>query len=140
MKTISKHTRHLVRVAILLLVLTGWFTAPRLFRQWVEPMALAAPMTFVVNTAADADDGLCSSAPSGCTLREAINAANANPGADTINFNIPGAGVKTIHLTSNLPFITDQVTIDGYTQGVAVANTLAVGDNAVLLVELDVSG
>jgi CSLREA domain-containing protein len=139
MKTTTTQSRNLVRGAILLLVLTGWFTAPRLFRQWAEPTALAAPMTFVVNTAADADDGLCSPAPSGCTLREAINAANANSGADTINFDIPGGGVKTIQLTSNLPNITGPVTIDGYTQGVATPNTLAVGDNAVLLVELDVS-
>jgi CSLREA domain-containing protein len=70
------------------MVLAGWLAAPRLFRHWVEPTALAAPMTFVVNTAADADDGLCSTAASGCTLREAINAANANSGPDSINFNI----------------------------------------------------
>jgi hypothetical protein len=31
------------------------------------------------------------------------------------------------------------VTIDGYTQGVAAPNTLTVGDNALLLIELDVS-
>jgi CSLREA domain-containing protein len=135
----TKRSRHLVRVATLLLVLAGWFAAPRVFRHWVEPTALAAPMTFVVNTAADADDGLCSTSVSGCTLREAINAANANSGPDTINFNIPGSGVKTIHLASNLPFITSPVTIDGYTQGVATANTLTVGDNALLLIELDVS-
>jgi CSLREA domain-containing protein len=133
----TKHTRSLVRVAMLLLVLTGWFTAPRLFRHWVEPAALAAPMTFVVNTAADADDGLCSPAPSGCTLREAIKAANTNPGTDTINFNIPGAGVKTITLVSALPFITDPVIIDGYSQGIATPNTFLNGDNAVLLIELN---
>jgi CSLREA domain-containing protein len=121
------------------MVLAGWFAAPRVFRHWLEPMALAAPMTFVVNTAADADDGLCSTAASGCTLREAINAANANSGPDTVNFNIPGSGVRTIHLASNLPFITSPVTIDGYTQGMATPNTLAVGDNALLLIELDVS-
>ena len=98
--------------------------------------ALAAPMTFVVNTAADADDGLCSTATSGCTLREAINAANANSGPDIINFNIPGAGV-TITLISNLPDLTSPVTIDGYTQGLATPNTLATGNNAVLLIELN---
>ena len=135
----TRRTRHVVRVATLLMVLAGWLAAPRLFRHWVEPTALAAPMTFVVNTAADSDDGLCSTAVSGCTLREAINAANANSGPDSINFNIPGPGVKTIQLASNLPFITSPVTIDGYTQGVAAPNTLTVGDNALLLIELDVS-
>jgi CSLREA domain-containing protein len=131
--------RKLVRGAILLLVLTGWFATPRLFRRWAESVALAASMTFVVNSAADTDDGLCSSAPGGCTFREAIKAANVNLGVDTINFNIPGAGVKTIHLASNLPEITSSVVIDGYTQGIAHPNTLAVGNDAVLLIELDVS-
>ena len=83
------------------------------------------------------------------TLREAITSANNNAnvngdvvavgayGTDTIRFNIAGAGVKTIRPTLDLPTITDPVTIDGYTQGVASANTLVVGNNAVLLIELD---
>src|SRR5712692_4442108 len=39
-----------------------------------------------------------------------------------------------------LPTITDAVLLDGYSQAGASANTLAVGDNAVLKVELDGSG
>jgi len=39
--------------------------------------------------------------------------------------------------TSALPTITDPVTIDGYTQPGANANTLTDGDNAVLLIELN---
>ncbi len=86
------------------------------------------------------------------TLREAITSANNNAninadvsasgtyGIDTINFNIAGAGVKTINLTSALPVITGIVTIDGYTQSVATVNTLANGDNAVLLIELNGAG
>ena len=74
--------------------------------------------TFVVNSTADTDDGACTTAPNGCTLREAINAANQNAGADTINFNIPGSAPFTITITGQfgLPFITDAVTIDGTTQ------------------------
>src|SRR5262249_46389606 len=41
----------------------------------------AAGQTFTVNKADDHDDGSCDSGD--CTLREAINAANANVGADT---------------------------------------------------------
>src|SRR6266540_575054 len=50
------------------------------------------------------------------SLRQAILDSNANPGADTITFNIGGGGVQTIHPTSALPDITDPVTIDGTTQ------------------------
>jgi hypothetical protein len=86
------------------------------------------------------------------TLREAITSANQNSnvnadvvavgvyGTDTINFNIPGAGVKTINLTTSLPTLAAAIVIDGYTQGVASVNTLANGDNAVLLIELNGAG
>ncbi|HKR10428.1 MAG TPA: Calx-beta domain-containing protein [Pyrinomonadaceae bacterium] len=50
------------------------------------------------------------------SLREAIVNANATPGPDTIVFNIPGAGVKTISLSTPLPEITGQVVIDATTQ------------------------
>lgn len=70
------------------------------------------------------------------SLRRAIQDANGHNGADLIVFNIPGAGVHTIAPTSVLPDITDPVTIDGYTQPGASANTQATGNNAVLLIEL----
>lgn len=50
------------------------------------------------------------------SLRDAISSANLNPGADTINFNIPGAGTRTIKPVSALPLINGTVTIDGTTQ------------------------
>jgi parallel beta-helix repeat protein len=50
------------------------------------------------------------------SLRQAIIDANANPGADLIDFAIPGSGVPTISILSALPTITDPVTIDGTTQ------------------------
>ena len=83
------------------------------------------------------------------TLREAITSANNNAnvngdvvavgayGTDTINFNIPGSGVHTITPSSALPAITDPVTIDGFTQPGSMANTQTVGDDAVLLIELN---
>lgn len=95
-----------------------------------------AAATFTVNNTSDPGNGVCDA--SGCTLREAINAANAAPGADTINFNIPGFGVKTIKPQSPLPFITDTVTIDGYTQPGAAANTNPTGAiNATPHIELE---
>jgi hypothetical protein len=72
------------------------------------------------------------------SLRQAILDANATTGADTITFDIPGAGVQTISPLSALPPLTDNagVTIDGYTQPGARPNARPVGNNAVLLVEL----
>src|SRR6185503_17135244 len=46
------------------------------------------------------------------SLREAITNANATLGPDTITFNIPGPGVKTILPLIALPDITEQVIID----------------------------
>jgi hypothetical protein len=73
------------------------------------------------------------------TLRQAILDANANPGADTIQFNIVGSGVHTIAPASALPPITDPVTIDGYTQPGSSANTnpTSQGLNTVLRIEID---
>ncbi|MFY2561960.1 NosD domain-containing protein [Corallococcus terminator] len=50
------------------------------------------------------------------SLRAAIIDANANPGPDTISFDIPGPGVRTITVLSELPTLVDTVTIDGSTQ------------------------
>jgi hypothetical protein len=83
--------------------------------------------TFTVTTNADAGAG---------SLRQAIADANGAAGPDTITFNIPGAGVHTISPLTALPTITGPVTIDGYTQPGSSQNTLAVGDNAVLLIEI----
>jgi hypothetical protein len=90
----------------------------------------AAAATFDVKNANDSGAG---------SLRQAILDANAAAGADTITFTIPGAGVHTITLASALPSVTGSLTIDGYTQPGASANTLAVGDDAVLQVEIDVN-
>lgn len=111
----------------------------------------AHPATLTVNSEGDvtADDGAC-------TLREAIVASQSNlasgampgecaagdplPTVDTIAFAIPGAGLHSILLTDLLPAIAETVVIDGYTQPGATANTLAVGDNAMLMIQIDGSG
>ena len=84
--------------------------------------------TFTVTNTADSGPG---------SLRQAILDANATMGLDTIAFDIPGAGVHTITPATNFDHLTDAVVIDGYTQPGSSANTLAVGDDAVLLIELD---
>jgi uncharacterized repeat protein (TIGR01451 family) len=75
------------------------------------------------------------------SLREAIVCANLTPGLDTISFNIPGAGVRTIRVGSEglgpLPDITEAVIVDGYTQPGAAPNADPLAMNAVLLIEID---
>jgi CSLREA domain-containing protein len=79
-------------------------------------VTLPAGATFEVNSTADTNNGSCSAAPNGCTLRDAINAANANPGADTITFSstvFAAPGPYTISLSTALPDITTDMTIQG---------------------------
>ncbi|TAH21722.1 MAG: T9SS C-terminal target domain-containing protein [Cytophagales bacterium] len=90
--------------------------------------------SLTVTTEADAGTG---------SLRKAINDANTYfTGAQTINFNIQGGGntVKTITLLSLLPTISQQITIDGYTQSGASANTLSIGNDAILNIEVNFAG
>jgi CSLREA domain-containing protein len=104
----------------------------------------AEAATYTVNSTDDADDTKCNS--SHCSLREAINAANANSGiADTIDFQIQASApnncdaltkVCTITPGSALPTLTDDdTTIDGYTQDDASPATATTP--AVLKIEID---
>jgi hypothetical protein len=81
-----------------------------------------------------ADDGAGS-------LRQAILDSNAAPGPNVIDFDIPGAGVRTVKVGettgSPLPWVTNAVTIDAYSQPGSRSNSLAQGDDAVLLIQLD---
>jgi CSLREA domain-containing protein len=68
-----------------------------------------------VNSTADTDDGLCR-APgtgNGCTLREAVNAANAENGAEVITFAPSFTAGVTITLSTALPDLTSDMTING---------------------------
>ncbi|HWP54280.1 MAG TPA: CSLREA domain-containing protein, partial [Pyrinomonadaceae bacterium] len=137
----TKRTRNFI-VVFSVSILTAWLILPRAIRHAVEPTAFAAATTFTVNVIGDGvdanpGDGLCLTSGNTCTLRAAIQEANANAGKDTINFNIPGAGVHTISPDTALPDITQAVVIDGNSQPGASANTLVNGDNAVLLIELN---
>src|SRR5215210_352697 len=86
-----------------------------------------ASTTFTVTNTDDSGAG---------SLRQAILDANATTGADVIDFDIPGTGVHTIAPNTELPSITEQVTIDGYSQPGAQPNTKAVGTDADLKIEL----
>ena len=88
---------------------------------------------FTVNSTGDgADssttDATCDDGSGNCTLRAAIEQANALS-SGVINFDISGTGTQTISPASALPTITKPVFIDGYSQSGASAGTL--------LIELD---
>ncbi len=70
------------------------------------------------------------------SFRQAILNANATAGADTITFQIPNAGPFVLVPDTPYPSITETVTIDGYSQPGASPNTLAVGTNAVILIQI----
>ncbi|GEM_PF-842083 len=71
-----------------------------------------------------------------CTLRAALQEANAQSGSDEITFDIPTSDpnydpitqVWTISPTSPLPVVTDAVIIDALTQPGAQANSIAADD------------
>ena len=83
----------------------------------VEAVSAAAspPGTIVVNTTDDVNDGVCDATH--CSLREAIDAANANPDADMIAFALPGSAPYVIQPASELPAITTPVELDGTVSG-----------------------
>lgn len=104
--------------------------------------------SLVVNSVGDeADantvDGVCLTSVGTCTLRAAITQANANSGADTITFNIPGSGIHTINIASSLPELTDQsgpTTIDGYSQPGSLVNSDQYAQKANLTIEVSGPG
>lgn len=70
------------------------------------------------------------------SLRAAITDANANPAANVIGFNISGSCPRTIALDTELPAITNSLSIRGYTQPGSQPNSNALIDNATICVEL----
>ncbi|MFY9573185.1 MAG: FG-GAP-like repeat-containing protein, partial [Blastocatellia bacterium] len=68
---------------------------------------VAPQATFTVTNTNDGGAG---------SLRQAILDVNGQAGSDTISFNIPGPGIKTITLQSPLPVVTESAVIDGTTQ------------------------
>lgn len=101
--------------------------------------------TLVVTDAGDAPDlapgdGLCAHSGAACSLRAAIQEANALGGAHTIHFAIATGGPAIAALiapTAPLPAVRTPISIDGYTQPGSSVNTAAVGNNAVINVRID---
>lgn len=86
--------------------------------------SLVAAATFTVDSGSDAALSSCTAAPDDCSLRGAILAANASAGPDDIAFALsesdasfqPASAHWQIALLSELPLVTEALTIDGFTQ------------------------
>jgi hypothetical protein len=86
---------------------------------------------FSVETTADAGPG---------SLRQAIsNADTVTRGTVAIDFDIPGAGVRTINLASPLPAITTSLVVDGTTQPGYAGTPLIAFDGATTVSPLTIA-
>ncbi len=86
----------------------------------VEEIGQLTATTFTVDSTGDgadsnSGDGSCDDGSGNCTLRAAIQEANAGSGG-IIEFNISGSGARTIQPASELPTVTKTVFIDGFSQ------------------------
>lgn len=109
----------------------------------------AAADTFVVDTTSDSPAlSTCSAAPADCSLRGAITRANTAADADEIQFAIPSDdpgcdadAICRIEVGTTLP-VSQPLTIDGYSQPGAQANTLPApgANNAQLRIEITSAG
>ena len=145
----TKNSSEVAKPAILLLIFisTSLLIISLAYFGYKNSKTALAASTIVVNSTADDQDN-----DGECTLREAIVASNtdtasgvlageciAGSGDDIINFNIAGAGVRTIVPLSQLPPVEAKVDINGYSQPGATANTAIAPAalNGNLLIEID---
>jgi len=126
MEVIAMNPSRLCKSAVLCTFLFALLVIP--LNSPVDATSLTVPaQLFVVNTPQDYEDctpgngvcdpgtwdtehTVCTPAPGLCTLRAAIQEANASTGADEIKFN---SVAQVIRPTSALPYITDAIIIDG---------------------------
>jgi CSLREA domain-containing protein len=115
------HLRRLLHLALLVSLVLAWFAVAQ------RPPSARAAGTFTVTTTQDLTSSNPTCAPP-CSLRQAIEAANAAGPGSVVAFNIPNddpgyddsdpnARTWTISPTLALPYIiTDSITIDGNSQ------------------------
>ncbi|HMS23802.1 MAG TPA: LPXTG cell wall anchor domain-containing protein [Candidatus Saccharibacteria bacterium] len=128
-------TKSLSLLALPLLVLIGV-----LFLSPTKVYAASLTVDSILDTSDDtAGDGSCDDGSGNCTLRAAIEEANALAGADTINFGIAGSGVHTFTPGSSYDTISEELTIDGYSQPGSSANSAVSPNpfNGTLTIEID---
>jgi len=96
------------------------------------PLLVSTPSLATTFTVTNTNDGGAGSLRAAAAAAALVNSAAHD---SIIAFDIPGPGVHTIQLTGSI--VLKDVTVDGYTQPGSRANTLAVGSNAILNIEID---
>lgn len=99
--------KHICFWSLTSLLAAGLYYAAAIRAAEADNLPESPGATFTVTNTNDSGPG---------SLRQAIIDSNAAVGSDTINFDIPGSGVRTIAPLSGFPAITDSVTIDGTSQ------------------------
>ena len=99
----------------------GWPSEQLTAKVGLLPQLQSGGTTFTVTVTSDGGDanvgnGICADSNGDCTLRAAIEEADATTATDTIAFHIPGSGPHTIQPGSELPVINETVIIDGSTE------------------------
>jgi CSLREA domain-containing protein len=123
----------LLRLAAALSLLSAFGLAP-------QPAGAAPAAAFVVNSLADGSDAnlanpACeTSTPGQCTLRAALEQANASAGPDSVSFTVTG----TLNYTTEMVDITDTVTIAG--PGANLLTLNAAGTGSVLFFDSAAAG
>ena len=84
----------------------------------LAPHTASGQAVYTVNATGDAADantgnGTCATASGDCTLRAALQEANATTESDEIEFDISGGAPHTIQPQSALPTVSEPVIIDG---------------------------
>src|ERR671914_2500212 len=120
----SAYLRALLVLAVVALALTTFLVA--------RAVVFASPAQFTVNSTADAvdssvGDGACRTVAGTCTLRAAIQEANALPGADEIQlpagtYELGIAARNQNDVTTGDLDITDSLTIEGAGAGSTIVD------------------
>ncbi len=119
MKKLALNLKRLTIIFVIIVSTNSLFA--QTWKGEVSRFYSVAKAVFTVNSTDDTGDsnpgdGICDDGTGNCTLRAAIEEANANFGKDSIAFDIAGTAPYTFQPSGPLPEITDSVIIDGTTE------------------------
>ncbi len=109
------HHRHIQRLGLLLLILVAVSVVVAVGAAAVQAQPAAPNNVYLVTSSSNNAITTCAGGVNDCSLRGAVQLANASAGADTINFS---PAVTSISLSSPITLTDDGITIHGNGQEV----------------------